>query len=132
MLAWACDHAGCTAAQAGALLLLAQGRTIRQIARELGLTYAQSRAALDNGRERLERAFQHLVHERLHWLKSLLQCLRNHRDCRPAPILTYAPIGNGGYDSTPVTVRARPHGSVPEDFLDDPRDLLHALCEALA
>ena len=129
-MAWACDHAGLTDAQATACLLTARGCSLRQIARELGLDYKQARAALDNGRERLERAFQHRLSERLKWYRTLLACVRNHRSNLPAPVYTYAPIP-GGYDATPVTVRARPHGSVAQDFLDSPYDFLRVLGDLL-
>ncbi len=130
-MARACDHAGCTRAQADALCLLLLGYSIREISGELGLSYRQARACLDNGRERLETAYQGAIRCSLTWYRALLECIRNHRDCRPAPVLTYAPMYGGGYDQTPITVRARPHGAVADDLLESNRDFLRFLVDWL-
>ena len=130
-LAWACDHAGCTQAQAGALRLLAQGKRVKQIARLRGIPFRSVQRALLEGRNRLEEAFSHLIEAEVRWWALVLACARNHRDCRPAPVLTYAKVP-GGYDPTPVTVRARPHGSVAEDLIDDDGDFLRALAALLS
>lgn len=129
-LAEACVHADCTHAQADALLLLLRGYSIREIAGELALSYRQAYDALDNGRERLERAYHGTLRRRLAWYRVLLACVRNHRDSRPAPVLTYAPIP-GGYADTPVTVRARPYGAVAEDLLGNHRAFLRVLLDEL-
>lgn len=130
-LAWACDVAGCTQAQAGALRLLAEGKRVREIARLRRISYKSVKRILLEGRCRLEDAFGSLIESEVRWWTKVLQCYRNHRDCRPAPILTYAKIP-GGYDAVPVTVRARPHGSVAEDFIADDGDFLRALTSLLS
>ncbi len=130
-LAWACDHAGCTRAQAGALKLLLQGKRLAQIRRQMGLSWAEAKRAVQNGRERLEEAFEREIAIRVAEIRAVLHCHKNHQDCRPAPILTYARVP-GGYDETPVTVRARPHGAVPEDLIEDPRDFLRVITDFCA
>jgi len=132
VLARALDYAGCSAAQASAVLLFHRGLSTAAVARALRLPYPKGKAALTNGLERLEKAFRGTLAHQLAWYRALLRCVKNHRDTRPAPVLTYAPIP-GGYDATPVTVRARPRGSVAEDFVDpdDPRAFLQVLCRTL-
>lgn len=127
----ACYHAGCTHAQADALLLLLRGYSIREIADELGLSYPQARGALDNGRERLEQAYAVTLRRALTWYRVVLSCLRNHRAGGTAPVLNYAPSYGGGFDATPATVRARPYGAVAEDLLGDHRAFLRVLLDEL-
>ena len=141
VLARALDYAGCNAAQASAVLLFHTGLSTADVARALRLPYKAAKALVSNGVDRLEKAHRSLLAKKLRWYRTILQLSKNQfdvdprhsvsRDCRPAALLTYAPIP-GGFDARPVTVRARPHGSVAEDFLEDPSDLLRALIEALA
>ena len=59
--------------------------------------------------------------------ESKFYCFRSIA-CSPLPVLTFAKVP-GGYDPVPVTVRAKPHGSVAEDLIEDHLDFLRVLVD---
>lgn len=130
-LAYACDQANLTIRQAEAARLAAGSANYRAIALRLDLSYRDARATVRHAAQKLRAAHPHLVREQERFARDLYWCLRNRRPCGNAPLLIYAPLAGGGYDSRPVSLRSRPEGELPEDLLDCPLRFIRELARQL-
>ncbi len=127
-LAWACDYASLTRAQAGALLLFSRGMTIPGIAREMGLSRRKVTESLHKGERHLREAFAAWIERRLSRRRAVIACFANRfrTGKAPPPVLGPCP---GGWQEIPLS--ARPHGMVAEDLIEDLCDFLRFLTEHL-
>jgi len=130
-LAQACDHANLTVQQAEAARLAAGRATYGAIALSLGLSYVSSRRTVRHAAQKLRQAHPHLAQRQERFARDLHWCLRNRKPSGNAPVLIYAPLRGGGYDSRPVSLRPRPEGELPEDLLECPLRFIRELARQL-
>lgn len=129
-LAEACEAAELTRPQAEAVRYAAEQLTYREIADAMGVPYRTARSLTRKAESKLKHAHPGLVALQRRALRDLQSCIRNVRDTRPAPIYVYRAIA-GGHENTPVTLRPRPMGEVPEDLLHEPLRFLRELPQLL-
>ena len=130
-LAQACDHASLSVRQAEAARLAAGRATYRAIALSLALSYLSARQTVRHAAEKLRRAHPHLALRQERFARDLHWCMRNRKPGGSAPVLLYAPLPGGGYDSRPVSLRPRPDGERPEDLTACPLRFIRELATQL-